>query len=263
VKLAVFGSPVGHSLSPVMHRAALAAAGIDGEYVALDVDEAEFRAGVAAVRNGELRGANVTMPHKALAFSLCDVRSPLAQRTGAVNTLTRFDSDVVGENTDVVGIQTAWDECGLSRESPITILGAGSAAAAALVALDGREICVVARRKDRAQRVIDRVGVAAVASSWGETRRPSVVVNATSLGMRGEQLPQDLLESATGLFDMAYGNRSTPAIEFASDAELPFAAGLDMLVGQAIASFRIWTGVIPDPAVMRRAAEDELARRAA
>jgi shikimate dehydrogenase len=246
-----------------MHRAALAAAGIDGDYEALEVDQDEFHAGIAAIRTGELHGANVTMPHKALAFSLCDIRSPLAQRTGAVNTLTRFGSDLVGENTDVIGIQTAWDDCGLSRESRITILGAGSAAAAALVALDGREICVVARRKDRAQRVIDRVGVAAVARPWGETLQPGVVVNATSLGMSGEQLPQDLLESATGLFDMAYGNRSTPAVEFASDAEMPFAAGLDMLVGQAIASFRIWTGVILDPAVMRRAAEDELARRAA
>lgn len=261
MKLAVLGSPVAHSLSPVMHRAALADAGIAGSYAAVDVDRDGFVSEIRALRNGLLDGVNVTMPHKSRAYRACDVRSVLAARAGAVNTLVMRDSDLVGENTDVSGIHSAWEWAKLDLGAPATVVGSGGAAAAALIALEGRELRITARREPVTRSLVARTGVEASVIPWGTPIPPGILVNATPIGMRGEHLPEYLLNSAIGLFDMAYGDEPTPAVVEASRRELPVAVGLDMLVGQAIASFKIWTGCEIDPSVMRIAAERELSRR--
>ena len=261
MKLAIFGTPVGHSLSPAMHMAALEYIGVAGAYSARDVDLLGFRAGVAELRAGDLDGANVTMPYKRRAFELCDEKTEQAGRVGAVNTLFVRQSRLVGENTDVVGIGTAWDLRGLPDSGPIIILGAGGAAAAALVALAGRPQYVLARRPERAESLTARIGSSAVVIPWGEPIPPGVVVNATSMGMKGEALPKYLLESATGLFDMPYGETPTQSVLMAKRRSLPVADGLDMLVGQAVASFSAWTGVDVPATVFRGAAVEELKRR--
>lgn len=262
MKLAVLGSPVAHSLSPVMHQAALAHFGIAGEYVARDVDAAGFLQAVAELRHGELEGANVTMPHKGLAYRSSDARSEWAERAGAVNTMSRSsDGRVLGYNTDVFGIRAAWQWAGLPGEGSVTILGAGGAAAAALVALEGRGLCVMARDVAKAQAVIDRTGVAARSMAWGRPHGDGVIVNATPIGMAGESLGDDVLAPATGLLDMAYRDIETPAVRAMRASGRPVAEGLDMLVGQAVAAFEIWTGLAVDPEVMRDAARTELDRR--
>jgi shikimate dehydrogenase len=258
---AVLGSPVAHSLSPAMHRAALEQAGIDGDYVAREVDVDGFASAIEDIRTGRLDGANVTMPHKALAFESCDLPSALASRAGAVNTMSRQDNRIIGDNTDVMGIRRAWAKAGLPVDVGVTILGAGGAAAAALLALEGMDLQVVARRPEVAARTIDRTGVRAGVGSWGVPPGQTVVVNATPIGMQGEQVDDRILSDALGLLDMAYGNADTPAVEFMKQQGLPVADGLDMLVGQAVASFEIWTGLSIDPEVMRSAARRELTRR--
>jgi len=120
---------------------------------------------------------------------------------------------------------------------------------------------VIARRPDAAARVVDRVGADARVVTWGEPAPAGVVVNATSLGMHGERLPQYLLESAVGLLDMTYGDIATPAVTELRAEGVPVADGLDMLVGQAVGSFAIWTGFEIEPGVFRFAAEQELANR--
>lgn len=261
MKLAIFGSPVGHSLSPAMHRAALAAAGLTGDYETRDVDHAGFLEGVVEIRNGGLNGANVTMPHKMVAYELCDEMSSDAARAGAVNTLRLRDGSLCGENTDILGIRSAWALRALPDDGPVVILGAGGAAAAAQVALEGRDIYLLARRPEAAQQTARRVGAGAQVLGWGESVPRGVVVNATSLGMHGELLPEYLLESAVGLLDMTYGESPTPAVTTLRAGGLPVADGLDMLVGQAVGSFAIWTGIDVDAGVFRLAAEQELARR--
>lgn len=261
MRLAIFGSPVGHSLSPAMHRAALAVAGIDGDYESCDVDLDGFLDGVVAIRTHRLDGGNVTMPHKMVAYELCDELSPDAEQAGAVNTLAMQGKQLCGHNTDVLGIRSAWTLRGLPATGPVTILGAGGASAAAQVALRGREVYVSARRSEAAQKLVERVGTGAQVIGWDQSMPAGVVVNATSLGMRGETLPDYLLESATGLLDMSYGNAPTPAVSSLRVAGVPVADGLDMLVGQAVGSFAIWTGVDIDAGVFRTAAEHELANR--
>ncbi|MGA9595803.1 MAG: shikimate dehydrogenase [Acidimicrobiia bacterium] len=264
MRLALFGSPVRHSLSPAMHQAALAHVGIDGEYVARDVDEPGFVRGISELRDGELDGANVTMPHKVLAYRCCDKRTELAERAGAVNTLSRAGAAVVGDNTDVLGIREAWRWAGLPENDPVTILGAGGAAAAALLALGGRRLQIMARSADKALALLNRTGVAADVCAWNETPTfDGVVLNATPIGMRGERLDDRLLATATGLLDLAYGDTVTPAVVVMRESGRPVAEGLDMLIGQAAASFRIWTGRTVAPDVMRAAAQRELARRRA
>ncbi|MDJ0663682.1 MAG: shikimate dehydrogenase [Acidimicrobiia bacterium] len=261
MRLAVLGSHVDSSLSPAMHRAALAHHRIDGTYDPRVVDAAGFADAIAELRSGVLDGANVTMPFKRDAFAQCDLLSNVATQAGAVNTLSHRDGLLAGDNTDVGGIAAAWVEADLSQDAPVTVLGAGGAAAAALIALRGREVTVVARNRERAQGLADTIGGEIGVGTWGEPVGPSVVVNTTPLGMQGEPLPHQVLQSAVGLFDMAYGNEPTPAVVAATRSDLPVAAGLDLLVAQAALSFEIWVGLRPDTAVMRAAARAELSLR--
>ncbi|MGI9648171.1 MAG: shikimate dehydrogenase family protein, partial [Acidimicrobiia bacterium] len=171
--LVVLGDPVDHSLSPRIHTAALAAAGIEGEYTARRVDVAGMAAAVAELRDGRLDGANVTMPHKWVAHQLADSVGADAARASSVNTLRLRGSEVVGESTDVEGIRRAWG--GLS-DGPVLLLGAGGAAAAALLALEGRPLTVTARRPQAAQSLLERTGAEGTVLGWGEPLPGAVVV---------------------------------------------------------------------------------------
>ena len=253
MRLAVLGDPVAHSRSPAIHTAALEALGIPGSYVARRVDADGMAAAVAEIRSGDLDGANVTMPHKQRAARLSDRLDPVAARAGAVNTLVRAADGVAGHLTDVAGIEAAWAEAGLPSEGPVLVLGAGGAAAAALLALEGRPLRVAARTSSRASEMLAAVDVVAEVVPWETAVPGAVVVNATPLGMAGEPLPAGLLDGAAGLFDMAYGGGETPAAARCRAAGLPVADGLDMLLGQAMASFTLWTGVLAPAAAMRTA----------
>lgn len=255
LRLVVLGDPVSHSRSPVMHRAALAAAGIDGTYDAIRVDADGMRRQAAALRSGALDGANITMPHKRLAYELCDGVAADAERAGSVNTWVPDGGLIRGHSTDIAGARDAWERRGLPAEGPVVVLGAGGAAAAALVALEGRRILLAARRPRAARELIDRVGVDAEPSEWGVPVPGAVIVNCTPLGMRGDDLPVEV-ERSTGLLDMAYGREQTPAVRKAAAAGLPVADGIDLLVAQAEAAFRLWTGRDPQPGVMESAARN-------
>ena len=252
MRLVVLGDPVAHSLSPAMHAAAFTSVGLRGTYTARRVDAAEMAVAVAEIRHGDLDGANVTMPHKQLAAQLADRRSASAERAAAVNTLVRVGGAVVGHNTDVAGIRYAATIAGLP-DGPVLILGAGGAAAAALLAFEGRILHVSARRADAAHAAVQRSGVAAEVVPWGEGVPGALLVNATSIGMNGELLPIASLTSHAGLLDMPYAGGDTPAVTAMERAGLPVAKGPDMLLGQAIAAFRLWTGREPDAVAMRRA----------
>ena len=253
LRLVVLGDPVSHSLSPAIHNAALSAAGIDGEYTARRVDADGMRRAITELREGTLSGANVTMPHKGLAAELADRLEPRAKRARSVNTLWSEGGLVRGDSTDIDGVITAWAWAGLPEDAPVLVLGSGGAAAAAILALEGRELTVAARRPDQAQALLAALAVDAQLASLGVPLPGAVVVNATPVGMRGEALPTEVVAASSGLFDMAYGSRPTPAVRLAREQGLPVADGPDMLLAQAAASFAIWTGVNPPLDEMRAA----------
>jgi shikimate dehydrogenase len=261
VRLVVLGDPVAHSLSPTIHQAALDAVGIPGTYQARRVDAAGMEAAVRNLRHGVLDGANVTMPHKALAAGLADRLEPTARRAGAVNTLVRVDRSIVGHNTDVGGVRTVWGWAGLSAAAPVLVLGAGGASAAALLALEGRRLHIAARRAEAAASLVGDLGVDAQVTSWGSGVAGAVVVNGTPLGMAGETLPARVLDGAGGLLEMAYGSGPTPAATTMAAAGLPVASGPEMLLAQGALSFELWTGRKAPVESMRRAMEAEMARR--
>ena len=253
MRLAVLGDPVAHSKSPAIHQAALDHLGIDGTYEAIRVDAAGMAAAVADVRSGRLDGANVTMPHKRRAAELCDRLSGGAKRAAAANTLVGGGGDVVGHLTDVAGVERCFEWAGLDRDGPVLVLGSGGAAAAALLALETRTLWVAARRRHRAVRLVADLGVVARTVDWGTPVPGATIVNATPIGMKGEELPGAMLAVATGLLDMAYGSGATPAAEDVRSRGLPVAHGIDMLLGQATASFELWTGQEAPEEVMRAA----------
>lgn len=254
MRLALLGDPVGHSRSPAIHQAALAAAGIEGRYEARRVDSLGVYQACSEIRAGTLSGANVTMPHKRTAAAAADRLAPDAARCGAVNTLVAESGEVVGHNTDVGGLHLAREWAGISPGSPVLVLGAGGAAAAALVAFAGCELSVATRRGGAGRDLGAALGIPAREVAWGEPVAGVIVVNATPLGMHGEPLPPGVVEEAAGLIDLPYGAERTPAVSAARRLGRPTADGLDVLVAQAALSFRLWTGVAADVGAMRRAA---------
>ncbi|HEX2420712.1 MAG TPA: shikimate dehydrogenase [Acidimicrobiia bacterium] len=251
------GNPVVHSRSPAIFQAAFAAAGIEGEYHARLVEADGVRACFDEVRRGFLDGFNITMPHKALAASLCDRLEPEAEAAGSVNTVVREKDVLVGHSTDIAAVRDCWRS--LPPEGPVLILGAGGAAAATAVALNGRRqgsLYIASRTFGHGSSLAERLGIELGEVHWGVPVVMATVVNCTPIGMEGEVLPAEVLALASGLLDMPYRASPTPAVATARDLGLPVVDGLDLLVTQAGHAFRLWTGMEPPIQAMRQAVEN-------
>lgn len=248
----VLGDPVDHSRSPAIHNAAFASLGIDARYRARRVDPSGMSLAADQMRHGDLAGANITMPHKELAFRLANRVAGEAQVAVSVNTWVMEGGELVGYSTDIPGIRQVWERRNLG-DGPGLILGSGGAAAAALVALADHHLFVSARRPDAARRLVEDLGSTATPVPW-RTGMEAVVVNCTPLGMRGESLPDPVVGLSTGLFEMAYGWEPTPAETACREHGKPVADGIDLLVAQAVCSFELWFGVPAPLAVMEQAA---------
>lgn len=244
-RLAVLGDPIEQSRSPQLHGAMLEIAGLEGEYLRIRADESVLAETVAGLRVGDWDGLNVTMPLKGAAAALADTLSGLAARSGSVNTLLRVGGDVAGESTDSVAMQEIVGDGRFADRTSVLVIGTGGSAAAILAALgDEPNLYVTGRRPDAVEALTARLGGLPVA--WGSAVAGALVVNATSLGMRGESLPQGLLDVASGLADLPYGDTKTPAIARAETLGIPTADGHEFLLRQAMASFGLWTGVSID-----------------
>lgn len=242
MRLAVLGDPIAHSRSPVIHMAAMRHLGIDGSYEARLAGSPELARAVAELREGSLQGANITMPLKEEAAMACQTLTPEASAAGSVNTL-RFRSGMVeGHSTDVMATRRAVADPRFDAGAPILILGSGGAAGAALVGAGGRVTYLAARNRNRALALARRGGPVGILSLQVPVVG-AVVINATPLGMEGESLPGEVLEVASGLIDLAYGDVPTPAVTWARESGVPALDGVEFLVLQAAASFEWWTGI--------------------
>jgi shikimate dehydrogenase len=241
-RFAVVGDPVAHSRSPAIHRVLLDLARLEGEYLAVRADAFRLRSLVDELRRREWNGFNVTMPLKGEAALLADRLSVDAERAGSVNTLSVEDGDIVGETTDCATFRSLLQDERLSHDGTLLILGAGGSAAAALAAVPAdADVYVSSRHSDRSATLTDRLGGEVL--TWGSVVAGALVVNATPIGMQSESLPTGLLEVASGLIDLPYGPEPTPAVTTARALGLPVVDGHEFLTRQAMASFRMWTGV--------------------
>ena len=245
----VAGRPIGQSLSPLIHGAWIAAAGLDARYEAFEpADEDAFAALVDQVRTGELAGLNVTAPFKEAAFALADAVSDTARRCGSANLLVRRDGGLWGDSTDGRGLLAALSEQapGLDLSgAPVVVLGAGGAARAAVAALieAGADVVVVNRSPDRAEALSADLGASV---GGAETVRDArLIVNALSVQ---PELDMTTLRADAVLMDMTYRPVVTPFLAAGRARGLTAVDGLAMLIGQARPSFEAFFGIVP-PAV--------------
>lgn len=259
-RYAVFGHPIAHSLSPQIHRSFAAQLGIALEYTAIDADPAAFGAALDAFAANGGRGANVTMPLKEAAFALCARTSDRARLAGAVNTLVRNDGQWHGDNTDGPGlVRDLTDRCGLDlRGRRALLLGAGGAArgvAPSLLDAGILELVVVNRTPERADALVDALGVPERAHTryWDDLADQGdfeLIINATSAGRAAGaafHAPFTLVNSRTLAVDLNYGEAAIPFLAWARAGGCrDVVDGLGMLVEQAAESFALWHGVRPD-----------------
>ena len=259
-RLAVLGAPVAHSRSPAIHNAAFAALDMDGEwsYEAIEVPPDQFEQRVRAMAGEGFVGANVTVPHKGAALLVSERRSGVAREIGAANTLTFEEDEIRADNTDAQGLMESLPESPAGRRA--LVLGAGGAARAVVWALtrEGAEVSVWNRTPERAAKLCAELGGEVV-----ENPGPGdyeLIVNSTSVGLHGEDpfddlpLARDWFGFSQTVVDLVYGERKSNLLDVAGEAGAEVVDGLEVLVHQGAASFRIWTGVDPPIDVMREAA---------
>jgi shikimate dehydrogenase len=248
----VLGFPVGHSRSPAMMNAAFAELGLDWLYVRLPVAPERFGETAGALAGSGFLGANVTIPHKRAAHDLAGELTEAATAIGAVNTLSFEDGRILGDNTDAGGLIDALDAD--LEDAPALVLGAGGTGRAAVWALReaGADVAVWNRTQERAADLAAEFGV----RHAGAPEQARVLVNTTSLGMRGEDLPGqlglDALEPEL-VADVVYGGGPTALCRWAEQRGARTVDGLEMLLRQGARSLERWTGGPAPLAAMRDA----------
>jgi shikimate dehydrogenase len=264
---AVIGSPVRHSLSPALHNAAFDAAGLDWRRVAFEVAPGEAAAAVAAMRTLGIGGLAVTTPHKVDVAAAVDEVDPAATALRSVNTVVlRDDGSTFGASTDGPGFVDSLRAADVDVErARFVVLGAGAAARSIIDAL-GRAgaVAIVVVNRDPA-RAVEAAALATVArvGTVDDVANAEVLVNATSVGMNSDESPIDARLLRPGLTDadIVYHPLDTALLRAARSAGARAVDGLGMLVHQALRQQELWTGLAADPAVLRAAAEAELASR--
>jgi shikimate dehydrogenase len=257
---AVFGKPIAHSLSPRIHAMFGAELGIAIDYRAIEANRDNFARTLEAFARDGGRGANVTLPLKQDALSLCADVSPRARRCASVNTLIREGESWRGDSTDGSGLLR--DLRGRHQFEPrdrsVVLLGAGGAARAVAFSLADAGVArlVVANRTfERARELADAIGSAScVATAWESLNVAGafdLIVHATAAGHENAsfELPHSLVATRTLCYDLSYGVAANAFLRWARDAGATRVSdGLGMLVEQAAESFALWLGRTPDTA---------------
>jgi 3-dehydroquinate dehydratase/shikimate dehydrogenase len=260
----VIGKPIGHSLSPLMHNAALKALNRDGVYLPFEVDDVEefvrdFVRPKTKELDWRLRGLSVTIPHKLAIIPHLAHVDATARAIGAVNTVVVEGDELRGYNTDAAGAMKPLDELMDVRGARVAVLGAGGAARAICYGLNerGADVTIYSRDVHKAQPLADefKTRTASLGSFKGEA---DVVINCTPVGMRGHSEDQSPVkaESLGGVklvYDLVYNPEETVLLRDARETGGRTLGGLAMLVGQAAEQFRLWTGLEPPVDVMWRA----------
>lgn len=296
--LGLIGYPLGHSLSPLLHHAALTSAGLPGEYRLHPIPP--FPEGAPALqelleqmRDGKIQGLNITIPHKQSVMAYLDELTPTASAIGAVNTIFTAGSQLVGDNTDAPGFKSdlySHYDITTKRHAAI-IIGAGGAARAVVYALlmDGWQITVAARRIDQAHQLTESLKLAVthmpLSSDQVQAAELSpdsladilsehvagkstgfLIVNTTPVGMAPQPdacpWPENIpFPEDTFIYDLVYNPADTALLQLARQQGMAAAGGLGMLIEQAALSFERWTGQPASREAMISAASEWVNRK--
>lgn len=261
----LLGSPVAHSISPMMHNEAFAQLGLDYAYLAFDVNEEELETAIEGLRAMKVKGFNLTMPNKNRMCRLCDKLSPVAQITCAVNTVVNENGIFVGHTTDGIGYMESVKEAGLNIiGEKITVLGAGGAATSiiAQAAFDGvSEISIFNQKSKSYERMEGIISQLTEQTNCKlnlftydsqdilrkELAESILLVNTTPVGMAPNI--EDSLITDTTMFhskltvsDIIYNPEETKLLRLAKETGCKTFNGLHMLLYQGAAAFKLWTG---------------------
>lgn len=274
LKLGIIGYPLGHSLSPAMHNAALKTNLIEGNYVALETPPEKLAEQITFLKNENFRGFNVTIPHKVEIIKYLDSIYNFAKVVGAVNTVVIDENKKLhGYNTDVYGfVQAIPEEIRKNLKGKhAAVLGSGGAARAVLVGLIEmgiKKISIIARNKEKSIELKEVIlkNFSDIEINYSELEENvdlsgfSIVVNTTPLGMQGANqeisplsqesistLPKDAL-----VYDIVYKPQKTILLEYAEKRGLKTLNGFEMLVLQGAKAFELWTGQIAPVEIMRK-----------
>lgn len=260
---AVMGNPIAHSKSPRIHSLFAAQTGEAVHYTAIQVDPGGFTQAVGNFVASGGKGLNITVPFKQEAWQLVDRRSERAERAGAVNTIKIADGQLYGDNTDGIGlVNDLIRNNGIElKHKRILLMGAGGAARGVLAPLmeQAPALLVIANRTEsRARDLAKEFADLGQVQGCGfdqvlSQHRFDVVINATAASLQGElpPLPDNILAEAACCYDMMYGAKPTPFMQWAEQHQAAIILdGLGMLVEQAAESFTLWRGVRPETAAV-------------
>lgn len=271
----LIGHPVEHSFSPPMHNAAFDALGMDYAYVAFDVEPQDLRSAVDGAKSLNIKGFNVTIPHKIEVMGCLDELDEVAELIGAVNTIDF--KDMKGYNTDGIGAIRAIEEVTKVKGKDVVVAGAGGASRAIsfyLAKFGASSITILNRNVDRAQslaedilasKLIGDVNVDSISEIDSHLNDSDVLVDTTPLGMHphindepiatADDMHEDLV-----VFDAVYNPNETVLLKEAIEAGAKPVYGIKMLLYQGAESFRIWTGQDAPIDVMEKALNEYLGR---
>ena len=267
----IIGDPIEHTMSPVMHNAAFEKMGIDYFYVPFRVKREHLAKAIRDMRALNIRGLNVTIPHKVAIIPFLDKLDPLAEKIGAVNTVVNDDGILTGYNTDATGFLQALLERGIEPKGKnIVILGAGGASRAIsfILAERGSNLVILNRLMELnwAEELANKLSqiftkevevLELNEENLAEVlEKADILVNATSVGMTPNidetLVPFNLLKPGLVVFDVVYHPIKTRLLREAEQAGAETISGIDMLVWQGALAFEKWTGLKAPIELMRK-----------
>ncbi|MDP9489863.1 MAG: shikimate dehydrogenase [Thermoproteota archaeon] len=262
----IIGDPIDHSLSPAIHNAAFTTLGLNCSYIAFRVQEGQLKNSMDSLRAINIGGFNVTMPHKVAVLDYVDSPDKIVEMVGAANTVNNEDGKFYAYNTDVVGFIEPLHQRKIDLNGyEVLILGAGGAARAVVVALAQEKgiskINIVNRNIDRSTNlanVINKLGLRANIISDDDIQkiafRSNLIVNTTPLGMKNEEslIKSSSISKESIVYDIVYRPIETKLLENAKTVGAQVVYGYEMLLEQAIASFKIWFRMDPPIESMKK-----------
>jgi len=246
----IIGSPVSHSLSPIIHNGVFKRMGLNAVYLAFEVKN--LREAITGIRGLNIHGISVTLPFKTDIIPLLDEVNELAKKIGAVNTITHEKGRLIGFNTDWFGALKALEEKIDLKRKRILLLGAGGAARAIAFGLkeNGSEVIICNRSAAKGLTLAQDLGC--LSRPWPSIKELEfdVLVNATSVGMsphdEASPVPSEVFSKGMAVMDIVYSPLKTKLLREAEEKGCQTIDGLEMLARQGAAQFEIWTGKRPN-----------------
>jgi len=266
--LGVIGHPIEHSMSPIMHNAAIQDLKLNYVYLAFEIPPNRLKKAIKGIKTLNIKGVNVTLPHKEKIIDLVDILDDIAMKIKTINTIKNEDGILKGRNTDVEGAKKALLDAGCKiAGKQVLMLGAGGAAKAISYALasEVEKIIIINRTKDRAKKLVNNLKKEiefnieskeyTEAIIREEINSSDILINTTPIGMFPNEeispISKNCLHNRLFVFDIIYNPLETQLLRDSKEIGCQILGGLDMLVNQGALAFEWWTNNKPNIELMK------------